>query len=363
MKKTFPLIAFLLTSIFLIAQGSLDPVLINKLCSKGIYHVENMNENFFPGEELPSMCIPKDNGIPNSYWYEWIIDHPGSIEFTISPKEFSDDLDFELFLVNDQKNQMVRCMASGPNVGTDESGNCLGVTGMLEEFAKIKESLGCDPDRTNLTTPAYCSKGQKYLLRIINFSSDDGFDFELMGTAELKGGEEVSIIHEVESEKIFHFESSTNNRSNIDKYKWDFGLNARPKQSESERPMPISYSSAGSKTILLESWDVERCYSQSAITIDVDENQLYNFDHKDLQCFPNPFENVVNIGISNFEVGENYQLSVWSVDGKLILEKKMEREIESLSLLQLPTGSYLVKVKTDNQEFVDEIIKVNNQGN
>ncbi len=58
----------------------------------------------------------------NSAWYKWTCEDPGTLTFTLTPLNSSDDLDFVLYELPNGVNNCsdrndIRCMASGENVG------------------------------------------------------------------------------------------------------------------------------------------------------------------------------------------------------------------------------------------------------
>ena len=349
-------------------QSEMNQGPITKICSKGVYESYNMKEYYSPVEDKSAMCIPKNNGIPNSNWYSWSIKHPGSIEFLLTPYDLNDDLDFEVYLeLSPGDLRIVRCMASGPNIGDEDSDLCLGVTGMVTDNNNIRETLGCDPTKTNLTAPIYTVKGQTYYLRVINFSSDKGFSLNLMGTAALSGTFETSISCKVENNKSFLFSSDLSETAEDDyTYHWNFGPDAFPATDNKKNPWPVRFESEGPKQIVLETWDKkEGCYQQAFYSLIISSDQKINKPASFISIYPNPFYEWTNISIdAAMSENELIEFSIWDIEGKRVDEFEMiNQPVKKINLTTLSAGVYLLRASSKNIDQTIELFKINAQEN
>ncbi len=70
--------------------------------------------------------------------------------------------------------------------------------------------------------------------------------------------------------------------------------------------------------------------------------------------YPNPFNDLLTVEITDLFGSE---ISVYSVDGQLLLRQKAQSELLTLDLRQLAKGVYFLKVKTSNGESYSKIVK------
>lgn len=71
-----------------------------------------------------------------------------------------------------------------------------------------------------------------------------------------------------------------------------------------------------------------------------------------LSCsvYPNPTTDFLNLSIGNYNI-KNLYYQLYDGNSKLIEDKKITTENERISLVELATGIYFVKVREDNQEL------------
>lgn len=71
-----------------------------------------------------------------------------------------------------------------------------------------------------------------------------------------------------------------------------------------------------------------------------------------LSCsvYPNPTTDFLNLSISNYNI-KNLYYQLYDGNSKLIEDKKITTENERISMVELATGIYFVKVREDNQEL------------
>ena len=136
----------------------------------------------------------------NTVWIKWQIGAPGLIEFTITPLENTDDIDFIVYRLDDnirncsQKFE-VRCMASGQDIGApvEESFPCTGKMGLTRNVADTRESDGCGDSHDNYLAAIDAKPGENYILYVNNYTSANGFKLEWGGDAGFRTPEEIEL--------------------------------------------------------------------------------------------------------------------------------------------------------------------------
>ncbi len=241
------------------------------LCDKSPFFVENLgNEGLIPGE-ADGTCI---SGEKSSAWYKWTCDQSGTLEFTLTPNNFtpgtpSDDLDFVVYeLINGIDNcsprQLLRCMASGAN--QDAFGNledfntwsqCSGPTGLLNGDPDIQEFGGCQGTNDNNFADAVdMESGKSYAMVINNFSNSGlGFSIDFGGTGTFLGPEvdfDLVSLDNFECDKTVEVTNTSSSTTDmIVEYQWSFGQGSDLLISNDIGPHTIIYESFGQKKIAL----------------------------------------------------------------------------------------------------------------
>lgn len=182
MKNLF--LFLLMTGIHLRLSGQLlnDCTHALPVCSFGLLHFDPL---FGPGNDATELddapCYPfSDLAEKNSIWMTFQATQEGSLYFTATPKELTDNLDFILYELPQgtcAQKTVRRCMAVGGN------GNCLGPTGLMPGEIDIF-GAGCNAEN-NFLAPLDMAVGKTYALVVQNFTSSRGFHLEFEGTATL----------------------------------------------------------------------------------------------------------------------------------------------------------------------------------
>lgn len=173
-----------------------DCPLASILCDKSSFVVQSVTG---AGQDITELddatCF--NNGVPtvnnesNSTWFTWICDQAGPLEFTLTPNNPVDDLDFVLYelpngIADCSNKQVLRCMASGDFIFPSK---CMGPTGLKAGETDVDEPAGCaNANQSNFLAPLQMEAGKTYALGINNFTSTgNGFSIEWGGTGTFRG--------------------------------------------------------------------------------------------------------------------------------------------------------------------------------
>jgi gliding motility-associated-like protein len=232
------------------------------LCDKSSFTVENLlGDGILTNEIEPSACIGQEF---SSAWYKWTCDDPGTLSFTLTPTNPTDDLDFAVYelpngIDNCNGKILLRCMASGENIGQPfaQWEPCTGPTGLSEGSNDNEEFPGCGPNDDNFVAALDMEAGRSYALIVNNFSNTgNGFSIEFGGTGTFLGPEPDISVEPPEGTQCDIDEVTIINNSTLPPgitgtYEWYFGEGSFPTTANGPGPHDISYSSFGNKSIVL----------------------------------------------------------------------------------------------------------------
>ncbi len=229
------------------------------LCDKSSFTVESLvGTGNLTNEFSQSICIQTEFA---SAWYRWTCKDPGSLTFTITPTNPSDDIDFAVFElpggIDDCDNKVkVRCEAAGENVGQPFSNweICTGPTGLSLDETDLDEFPGCAPGQNNFVAALDMVAGRSYALIINNFSNTgNGFTIEFGGTGTFQGPEaDFNIAPPVVcAGSEVTFIDASNAVEGITNWQWNFGLGASPATATGEGPHQVTYNTPGPKSVTL----------------------------------------------------------------------------------------------------------------
>ncbi|MBK8502041.1 MAG: hypothetical protein IPL46_07445 [Saprospiraceae bacterium] len=199
------------------------------LCDKSSFVVEALSGSGSIQDEANNTCLDNYNSFgspPNSEessaWYKWVAGVSGTLSFTITPNNPSDDLDFALYELPNGLNDcggkiLLRCMASGEQGGcaTTVWEPCTGPTGMRISSSDNIEDPGCninDPcvqnasgeNDDNFISAIEMEAGKVYALIVNNFTqSGSGFSLDFGGTGEFLGPEANFITDDLDGTVCF----------------------------------------------------------------------------------------------------------------------------------------------------------------
>jgi hypothetical protein len=137
--------------------------------------------------EADNTCIV---GESNSYWTQVNFSEGGRFLFDIIPLDTTADIDFVVYSwdgVDCTSRQLIRCMASGPQVSNGVlTTECLGPTGLREGETDVEETGGCLQGSNNYLAPVEVNDNSSLLLLINNFGMDTTtVELSLGGTAQV----------------------------------------------------------------------------------------------------------------------------------------------------------------------------------
>ncbi len=249
------------------------------LCDKSPFTVQSVQGAGNNVNEIDNTsCIQSEI---SSVWYKWTCDDPGSLTFTLSPNQESDDLDFAVFElpggIDDCNNKiMLRCMASGENVGEpfENWEPCTGDTGMSLNDPDLEELPGCQSGNNNYVSSINMESGKSYALIVNNFSNTgSGFSITWGGTGTFLGPlADFSVNPEegVECEEdLVVIDASIYEAGNIIGWDWNFGSGAVPPTASTAGPHNIVYNSVGTKFVVLTVETDAGCIVTKVIEIEI----------------------------------------------------------------------------------------------
>lgn len=305
------------------------------LCDKSPFIVENLTSVGQFTNEVAGSCIVEEFA---SVWYKWTCLDPGSLFFTLTPTNSSDDLDFALYrlpggLGDCENKELVRCMASGETIGQSQSYNapCTGSTGLSLSADDVTENPGCDDGSDNFVAAINMQAGESFVLIVNNFSrSGSGFEMVFGGSATFEGPEPDIIAEAVDAfecdKTIIFTDNSESNTDPIVQYLWNFGAGSDRNSANTPGPHDIIYESFGRKTVALTVESSRGCLVTKILDIYIeaccqDTSTLsVEADGEDLVCFNIPEGIIIAEGFSGapqygFSLdGINYQPSPFFYD-------------------------------------------------
>lgn len=214
----------------------------------------------------------------SSSWYKWTCRDAGTLTFSLTPLNLSDDLDFVVYeLPNGVDNcagkTPLRCMASGENVGQALSTwiACVGATGLRTGETDVNETCGCAVGSNNFISPINMVAGRSYALVINNFSnSGSGFSVEFGGTGTFLGPTaNFSITPQTtvcvgEPVTLTDLSSFT---GTLVGWTWNFGSHAFPVAASTRGPHTVVFDRPGLKSITLTVESDRGCLVTKVLTV------------------------------------------------------------------------------------------------
>lgn len=318
------------------------------LCDKSSFTVQSVSGAGSVTNEIdPTTCIQEEI---SSVWYKWTCDQPGTLTFTLTPNQATDDLDFAVYelpngINNCNGKQIIRCMASGENVGEPFANwePCTGSTGLSLNDPDTEEIPGCQSGDNNFASAVNMTAGTSYALIINNFSNTgSGFSIEWGGTGTFLGpladfviNPELGVACE---EDVNIIDASIDDAGDIVGWNWNFGAGAVPATANSEGPHDVLYNSVGTKFIVLTVESSAGCIVTEVIELEIQECCEVNSD------LSISLDEVIDPNCNGESSGA---FSVSGIGGDPLYEYSLDGEnFTTLSSFnQLPAGDYTVFVR------------------
>lgn len=238
------------------------------ICSKNQIYLE---EVYGPGSDLNEVtdapCFSGSNE-SSSAWYVFTAANNGNLEFTLTPNDPADDLDFILYRLpngpGDCSGKIIeRCMGAGD---LDPASPCMGPTGLNSSATDINQPFGCPLGADNWLRFLKLVAGETYALVINDFTSiGNGFTIDWGGTALFEGATTARFVTDEPDQKICLGEallltdSSFTSDGVLNSWFWDFGNGATPATATGQGPQLVQYQTSGPKAIILGVSNEEGC--------------------------------------------------------------------------------------------------------
>ena len=250
-----------------ILQAGQDCGTASFLCNKQTFTQTNVSGAGTNPNEATGTCLasPGVNSEQNSVWYKWIAAKNGTLTFIITPSS-RDDIDWVLFDLGTTNDCMkaapanaIRC-AAGRGVDCDpQTQHVYTPTGLSLTATDYSEASGCFGGQDGFVKYVDMLEGHIYSLLINNFdSSNHGFTIEFGGTSDFVGpSAKIDFVQNGPCQnQSYTFKSLSTNFSNL---KWTLGEGASISTTTAEGPFDVSYSTSGTKTVVLEAFNDKGC--------------------------------------------------------------------------------------------------------
>jgi hypothetical protein len=232
------------------------------LCDKSPFVVQQIEG---PGADSSELDIAPcfiggspGNNETNSTWFKWTCSQSGTLTFSLTPLNVTDDLDFILYRLpnginNCTQRVIERCMAAGSDP-SDYPTPCHGPTGLRASSSDISENSGCIQGQDNFLAPLNMIAGQSYALVINNFSeAGNGCAIEWGGTGQFQGPE-ATFVTDPMAVCIGVPVSVTSTASfalgSVTEQNFSFGANATPGTANGAGPHTVQFNESGLQSVV-----------------------------------------------------------------------------------------------------------------
>ncbi|MDX1913449.1 MAG: gliding motility-associated C-terminal domain-containing protein [Saprospiraceae bacterium] len=231
------------------------------VCSKSPLQVESVfGGGNDPNEISDALCFQGLAGETTSAWFVFTAATNGTLEFTLTPTDPIDDLDFVVYRLPNgpgdcSDKEVQRCMAAGDFTPTSP---CMGPTGLNATATDVAQPPGCAPGMDNFLRFMNLIAGETYALVVNNFTTPgNGFTIDWGGTAEFKGTPNAGFFTDATDqllclgEDIIFTDTSSVANGTIVNWTWDFGNGAAPDSAFVQGPVTMQYTTTGPKIAIL----------------------------------------------------------------------------------------------------------------
>ncbi len=239
------------------------------VCSKNPIEISSVfNAGLDPTELNDAACFQGLGGESSSAWFVFTAANAGTLEFTITPNDPADDLDFVLYRLPNGQGDCTgkvseRCMAAGDFLPTSP---CMGPTGLNATATDLNQPPGCAPGQDNFLRFLTMVPGTTYALVVNNFTTlGNGFTIEWGGSAIFQGETNANFATNAPDQRICLGEtltvsdSSSTGSGTITDWLWNFGAGALPDTISGVGPHNVQYQTPGPKSIVLTVITDEGC--------------------------------------------------------------------------------------------------------
>lgn len=323
--------------------ASSDCPTANILCSKAPFTVDFVRGEGKDRNEIVGVCgrIGCQPEETQSSWFRWTCQQAGTLTFSITPLNPTDDLDFIVFElpkdINDCANKRaVRCMSAGENVGQPLSQwrSCTGATGLREGERDNVEYCGCEAGYSNFVAPLDMVAGRSYTLVVNNYSaSGSGFTIEFGGTGTFLGPQANFTFDQTAAcvGKTIALTDSSFFSGTISRWDWYTGAEATPSTLSGKGPHQIRFDKPGDQTVVLNVRTTDGCVVSAVKTIPV---VCCNDHFSAREAVQNPLCPGALTGSIDLQISSVYPQ----------YEYRWESGQRTEDLTQLPSGSYTVTI-------------------
>jgi gliding motility-associated-like protein len=289
-------------------------------------------------------------------WYKWRADKDGPISFTISPLFTENNIDFEIYKVNDGiedcELELLRCESVLNGLGS----SCGLQTGLKEGSTELLLSTTCDNITGSFLSPLNALKGDVYALRILSQSQNAGYQLtfdhqpEFFNTIGVGFGSVLSQVGPC----TYQLKYSANGFSiPPQSYQWDIGSATSSENELTDREVTIITSDLGSNIV-----QVSFPISYGCIVTEVDSNCI-------LERLSGGFFGIQIDSIKGIQCGEvdgsylaismdvkcpDYEGFTYSIDGSPFSSQQV--------FTDLSLGSHVVSVRLDEGCEVSRTIAI-----
>ncbi len=247
------------------------------LCNKNTFTQTDVTGAGLNNRESAGTCLDVNSGNgpieANTAWYKWTAADNGTLTFTITPTVTSNDIDWVLYdlgtsgsAANVNAANAIRC-ASGSGVDCAPS---YYQTGINLTSTDITETAGCVPGQDGFVRYINMVQGHVYGLLINNFTSGaNGFNLSFSGTGTFLGPTasfNEQVTNACTTTPSFTF---TNTSTNYSSLVWTFGDGSSTASATGEGPYTITYSTPGTKTVVLQAISAQGCVTVAYKTFTV----------------------------------------------------------------------------------------------
>ena len=283
-------------------------------------------------------------------WLQWQVAQSGTIAFSLSPLQSTDDIDFILYQKRNETWEAIRTMQSGILLGAspEASQRCTGRCGLHTAATDTNEPHGCSSAQDNFLATVYAFSGDEFALFVSNYNSDQGVWWDFSGTATIASPNIPESVLATQSDCVFTSHGTSNTATdNLNQFRNASNATQYLKKgivSASNYPM---FTLAGCTNVLQSTTAISM--NQSSAQVIIGEPQ------------PNPAQDKVEIPIY-FPLATDLSYTIYQSNGTQVLQDVLhvEKGHQNLYLdakAWKTSAAYLIVLKYDQKVVTRIIIK------